>query len=167
MNENMSLVERLECLMSNVPVIPIDFNLALIGRRYRKWDLVVTFFIVVAICVVADQYFEVRFPYYLSMFLLLGTVYFYMFSKKVDMWWGEYYMPRAQAEFDAHASRVHEVLKEWLAQPEGERESGFLYVLSKKPTIFGNLYGLPEDTKKKLIKLGFPQPVIVKLTSDR
>ena len=151
MNENMSLVERLVWLMSNVPVIPSDFNLGLIGRKYRKWDLVVTFFIVVAICVVTDQYFEVGFPYYLSMFLLLGTVYFYMFSKKVDIWWGRRYMPRVQADFDAHALKVREVLKEWLAQAEGEREIGFLYVLSKKPTIFGNLYGLPEDIREKLI----------------
>ena len=163
----LSLVERLVWLMSNVPVIPSDFNLGLIGRKHRKWDLVVTVLIVVAICVVTDQYFEVGFPYYLSMFLLLGTVYFYMFSKKVDMWWGRRYMPRVQADFDAHALKVREVIDEWLAQAEGERESGFLYILSKRPTIFGNLYGLPYETKKKLIELGIPQPVMVNLTSYR
>ena len=47
------------------------------------------------------------------------------------MRWVEHYMPRAQAEFDAHALKVREVIDEWLAQPEGEREIGFLKVLNR------------------------------------
>ena len=100
-------------LMTIVPPAPTEDNLALIGRRYRGLDYVVMFLIVIVVFILVSQYFVGL--YRSSVSLLLVPVYFYMFSKKVDMWWGEYYMSRAQADFDANESRA------WVVKPPESR----------------------------------------------
>ena len=132
----MPLAVQLEYLMENEPVIPNDFNLAKIGLRHRKWQCFGVTLIIIAIYILVFKLSEVE-PFYSFFLFMLSPVVCivfvttYLFSKKVHMRWVEHYMPRVQAEFDAHALKVREVIMDWLAKPEGEREIGFLRELNQ------------------------------------
>ena len=158
----MSLVERFTQLMENEPLPPIEENLTLIGRRYRGeslgLDYIVILLLVLAICVWADWYFEVLSLWRLLLLPLFMFAYFYAFSEQINTWWWRHYMPRAQAEFDAHASEVREVIMDWLTEPTERQSDGeFLDVLNRywddlndSKSGYGNNLGLTSSEYQEL-----------------
>ena len=134
---NMSLAEQLTQLMSNAPPRPDEDNLIEIVKKYRGWDywLVpgVSMAMSMAASFVSIQYFGVESFHLVWLYFLIAVlVSYYLFSKKVDRWWGWYYMPEAKLRFEEHASKVREVLTDWVAEPpRKELDVEFLSVLSQ------------------------------------
>ena len=150
----MSLSEQLTQLMDAQPPYPSEGHLIEIAKNYRFWDYFIAFivFLLSLCCVAKYSPKNIFWP-----FVAVSACWmFYISSEIIDRCWGRYYMQKAQAEFDEHASKVREVLTDWVSESEGKPfDEVFLGVLNQHWNLlndsgYGDSLGMSFSSHQKL-----------------
>ena len=131
MNENLSLAVQLTQLMENEPLRLGIANTSITDKN-RIWELysicAVLFILLIGIIILPKLNHHKSFLVLLfvfSVFVWLSILYIF------SLGFNEWLCGVTKAKFDMHVSDVIAVLTVWLAQPDDQKEKGFLNILSE------------------------------------